>query len=88
MVLSAVATLTLLLGLLALAYNGYTEDAGSSPAETLDLAITLLAIAVALFAAAIWRLRDYALRAASIRVAGGAFAGVVVFGVALSIVYG
>jgi hypothetical protein len=43
-----------LFGLLALGYDGYVEDNGSTPARTLDTAIPVLAVGVALALGAWW----------------------------------
>ena len=88
MVLSAVATLVLLLGLLALAYNGYTEDAGSTPARTLDLAVPLLVVGWSLRGgnmAASWPCADGGHSGSSGRLAQSPAS--LPLGVALSIIY-
>ena len=70
-----------------LAYNGYVEDAGSTPAHTLDVAIPVLIAAVLLMALAVWRVRPRGLRAAVVRLGLGVLAGLAAFLIGLSIIY-
>jgi hypothetical protein len=54
LVIGVLGAVALLAGAVALIFNGYVEDTGSEPVQTLHIAIPLLAAGVSVSAAAWW----------------------------------
>jgi hypothetical protein len=54
LVIGILGAAVLVAGAVALMFNGYVEDAGMEPAQTLHIAIPLLAIGIAVSGAAWW----------------------------------